>query len=88
MVGHSIDINAATRGFLLRMGDSWLEQKELRQSADVYFKIIEQYPDSEESKTAQSRLLTIFKSYELEGQMRTALDVLERLEESITANGI
>lgn len=80
MVNTAIDMNAATRGFLLRMGDAWLEQSELRQAVDVYLKIIEQYPDSEESKTAQASLLTIAQRYEQDGLLRLSLDVLERIE--------
>jgi tetratricopeptide (TPR) repeat protein len=80
----TIDIDAATRGFLLRMGDAWFEQGELRQAVDAYLKINEEYPDSEESETAQSRLMIISRGYEQEGLLRLALAVLERLEQTIT----
>jgi hypothetical protein len=50
----------------------------------VYLKIIEQYPDSEESKTAQATLLTIAQRYEQDGLLRLSLDILERLEQMMT----
>jgi len=83
----TIDIDAATRGLLLRMGDAWFELGELRQAEDVYLKINEEYPDSEESETAQSRLMTISRGYEQEGLLRLSLAVLERLEQTMTITG-
>ncbi len=83
----TIDIDAATRGLLLRMGDAWFELGELRQAEDVYLKINEEYPDSEESEIAQSRLMTISRGYEQEGLLRLSLAVLERLEQTMTITG-
>jgi tetratricopeptide (TPR) repeat protein len=83
MANAAIDMSLATRGFLLRMGNAWFEQNELRQAMDVYLKIIEEYPGSEESKTAQAILLTIAQRYEQEGFLRLSMDVLERLEQTI-----
>jgi tetratricopeptide (TPR) repeat protein len=83
MANAAIDMSLATRGFLLRMGNAWFEQNELRQALDVYLKIIEEYPDSEESKTAQAILLTIAQRYEQDGFLRLSMDVLERLEQTI-----
>lgn len=80
----TIDIDAATRGLLLRMGDAWFELGELRQAVDVYLKINEEYPDSEESEIAQSRLMAISRGYEQEGLLRLSLAVLERLEQTMT----
>jgi hypothetical protein len=76
-----IDINAATLCLLMRMGNARFEQGELRQALDVYLKIIEEYPESEESKTAKTKSLSIAKRYEQEGTLRLSLDVLERLEQ-------
>ena len=67
MADTDIDINSTTRGFLLRMGNAWIEQGELRQAIDVYLKITEQYPNSDESKAAKAALLTIAQRYEQEG---------------------
>ncbi|MDP1774579.1 MAG: tetratricopeptide repeat protein [Methylobacter sp.] len=82
---NTIDINAATRGLLLRMGNTWFEQDELWQAVDVYLKIIEEYPDSEESEAAQSSLMSISRGYEQDGLLRLSLDVLERIEQTMTA---
>ena len=82
MVNTTTDNNASTQGFLLRMGNTWLEQGELRQAIDVFLKIIGEYPDSDESNVAKSALLTISQRYEKDGQLRLSLDVLERLEQA------
>ena len=84
MTNTAIGANSATRGFLMRMGNAWFEQGELRQALDVYLKVIEEYPGSEESITAQAVLLTIARRYEQEGLLRLSLDVLERLEQTQT----
>ena len=78
---NTIDVNAATRGLLMRMGNAWFEQDDLRQAIDIYLKLIEEYPDSEESEAAQSKLMSISRNYEQEGLLRLSLAVLERLEQ-------
>ncbi|MFZ2725983.1 MAG: tetratricopeptide repeat protein [Methylococcaceae bacterium] len=82
MTSTTQDSTAATRSFLLRMGNAWLEQGELRQAVDVYLKIIDQYSDSEESQNAQTALLSVAQRYEQEGKLRLSLDILERLEQT------
>jgi outer membrane protein assembly factor BamD (BamD/ComL family) len=82
MVNATTDNNSSTQGFLLRMGNTWLEQGELRQAIDVFLKITEEYPGSDESNVAKSALLTISHRYEKDGQLRLSLDVLERLEQA------
>jgi outer membrane protein assembly factor BamD (BamD/ComL family) len=78
---NTIDVNAATRGLLLRMGHTWFEQDDLRQAIDIYIKLIEEYPGSEESEVAQSKLMGISRQYEQEGLLRLSLAILERLEQ-------
>jgi hypothetical protein len=39
----TIDIDAATRGLLLRMGETWFELGKLFQAVDAYLKINEEY---------------------------------------------
>lgn len=77
------DINSSTRSFLLRMGNTLLEKNELRQAIDIFLKITEEYPDSDECNIAKSALLKISQRYEKEGELRLCLDVLERLEQCI-----
>ena len=80
MVNASTDNNTSTQGFLLRMGNAWLEQKEIRQAIGVFLKVVEEYPSSEESNLAKSALQSIALLYEKEGQLRLSLDILERLD--------
>jgi len=72
---------SSTCKFMLRMGQSHLKQNELRLATDVFIRIIEEYPSSEERKVAQDGLLNIAHYYEKEGQLRVALDLLERIDQ-------
>ncbi len=83
MVNTSTDNNTSTQGFLLRMGNAWLEQGELRQAIGVFLKVVEEYPGSDESNVAKSALLDIAQRYEKEGQLRLSLDILERLDNAV-----
>lgn len=81
----AIDINAVARGLKLRMGNTWCELGDLWQAVDVFLKIIEEYPSTEESQIAQSKLMSISRRYEQEGSLRLSLAVLERLEQAMVA---
>jgi tetratricopeptide (TPR) repeat protein len=83
MVNTSTDNNTSTQGFLLRMGNAWLEQGELRQAIGVFLKVVEEYPGGDESNVAKSALLDIAQRYEKEGQLRLSLDILERLDDAV-----
>ncbi len=82
MANIAIDTNSATRNFLMRMGNVWFDKGEIRQALDVYLKVLDEYPGTEESITAQYVLLNIAQRYEHEGLFRLSLDVLERLEQT------
>lgn len=79
----TLDMNSAKRSLLLRMSNTRFEQGELRQAVDGFLNVIEQYPGSEESKSAQAQLLIIAQRYEQEGTLRLSLDVFERLEQAL-----
>jgi hypothetical protein len=81
MANKTIDMNSVKRSLLLRTSNTWFEQGSLRQAVEGYLNIIEQYPNSVESNTAQAKLLALAQRYEQEGALRLSLDVLERLEQ-------
>jgi lipopolysaccharide biosynthesis regulator YciM len=66
----------------MRMGNVWFDKGEIRQAIDVYLKVLDEYPGTEESITAQYVLLNIAQRYQHEGLFRLSLDVLERLEQT------
>jgi TolA-binding protein len=72
---------SSTCQFLLRIGKLHLDKNELRQATDIFTRIIEEYPSSEERKVAQDNLLCIAQRYEKEGSLRVALDLLEHIDQ-------
>jgi TolA-binding protein len=72
---------SSTCQFMLRMAQSHLAKNELRLSTDVFIRVIEEYPRSEERQVAQDSLLNIARHYEKEGQFRVALDLLEKIDQ-------
>ena len=72
---------SSTCQFLLRIGQLHLDINELRQATDIFIRIIEEYPNSEERKVAQDNLLCIAQRYEKEGSLRVALDLLEHIDQ-------
>lgn len=76
---NSVDISAATRELMLRMGQDWYQQGEVHQAMDIYLRVVEEYPGTAEAESAQFSLLKIAQYYETEDVPRLSLDVLERL---------
>jgi TolA-binding protein len=73
-------LKSSTCQFMLRMGQSHMAKNALRLATDVFIRIIEEYPSSEERKVAQDGVLSIAQHYEKEGQFRVALDLLEKID--------
>jgi hypothetical protein len=74
---------SSTCQFMLRMAQSHMAKNALRLATDVYIRIIEEYPSSEERKVAQDGLLSIARHYEKEGRFRVALDLLEKIDKVV-----
>lgn len=74
-----VDVNAAARLSMLRMGQTWHRLGKLSQAEDTYLRIIREYPGTAEAEDAQRDLLTIAAGFELEGRYHLAIDILDRL---------
>jgi hypothetical protein len=74
---------SSTCQFMLRMAQSHMAKNALRLATDVFIRIIEEYPSSEERKVAQDGVLSIAQHYEKEGQFRVALDLLEKIDKVV-----
>jgi hypothetical protein len=74
---------SSTCQFMLRMAQSHVAKNALRLATDVFIRIIEEYPSSEERKVAQDGVLSIAQHYEKEGQFRVALDLLEKIDKVV-----
>ena len=74
-----VDITAATRASMLRMGQTWYRLGKLNQAEDTYFRIIEEHPGAAEAESAQRDPLAIAAGFEAEGRYHLALDILDRL---------
>ncbi len=66
-------------GRLLRMADTYRRSGAPKQALEMYFELVEKHPASLEGQQAGGRLLEISEEYELQGQLRQARSIYERL---------
>jgi len=78
-MANPVDITAATRASMLRMGKTWYQLGKLNQAVETFLRIVEEHPDTREAESAQSNLLEIAQGFEGEGRYHLALDILDRL---------
>lgn len=74
-----VDVNAAARASMLRMGQTWSRLGKHSQAEDTYLRIVREYPGTAEAEEAQRNLLAIAAGFEAEGRYYLALDILDRL---------
>ncbi len=75
----SSDLAIAEREALWRRGERCLEEGAVHTALDVFWKILEKYPDSMEGERAKEEVLNLAKSLEAQGQPHQALDLYSRL---------
>lgn len=79
----SIDIAAATRASMLRMGTTWRQLGKINQAVDTYLRIIQEHPGTVEAETAKVELLEITHGFETTGRYHLAIDILDRLGKAV-----
>ncbi len=77
-----VDVTAATRASMLRMGQTWYKLGKLSQAEDTYLRIVQEHPGTEEAEGAQRDLLAIAAGFEAEGRYHLAIDILDRLNKT------
>jgi lipopolysaccharide biosynthesis regulator YciM len=81
-MANPVDVAAAARASMLRMGQTWYKLGKLSQAEDTYLRIVQEHPGTEEAESAQRDLLAIAAGFEAEGRYHLAIDVLDRLRKA------
>jgi len=65
---------------MLKRAGSWQQEGKIHQAIDMYFRLAEDFPGTEEASKAEERLLSLAQELEEEGEkVHIALDICERL---------
>ena len=64
---------------LLRMADGYRRSGAPHQAIEMYFELVDQHGETAEGILAHARLMDVCEQYEMEGKMRQARSLYERL---------
>ena len=70
---------ATALALLLRRAQSWQEAGKMHQAMDMYFKLVENFPDTDEASKAGERLLGLAQELEEKGKVYMAMGIHDRL---------
>lgn len=65
--------------YLLEMAHKYQCQGKVRQAMDIYWKLVDQYPESEQANDARAMLLELARGYERDGKLYVAREIYEHL---------
>ncbi len=64
---------------MLKRAESWQQDEKIHQARDMYFRLVENFPDTDEAHKAEERLLTMAQKLEEKGQVYMAMSIYDRL---------
>ncbi len=64
---------------LLRRAELWQQEGKIHQARDIYFRLVENFPDTDEAKKAAEKLLGLAGELEEKGQVYMAMGIRDRL---------
>ncbi|MDI6869290.1 MAG: hypothetical protein QMD88_06885 [Coprothermobacterota bacterium] len=64
---------------MLKTAELWQQDEKIHQARDMYFKLVENFPDTEEARKAEERLLTMAQELEEKGKVYMAMSIYDRL---------
>jgi len=64
---------------MLKRTESWQQDEKFHQARDTYFRLVENFPDTDEAHKAEKRLLTMAQKLEEEGKVYMAMSIYDRL---------
>jgi len=70
---------ATALALLLKRAQSWQQDGNIHQARDMYFRLVENFPDTDEAHKAEERLLTMAQELEEEGKVYMAMSIYDRL---------
>ena len=73
---------SAARASMLETGKIYEGEGKLESAAEVYLKIIDEYPDSEEGRIATKKMIGLAKALQSEGHLNQSMSMSDRLVEA------
>ena len=64
---------------MLKRAESWQQDEKIHQAMATYFKLVENFPDTDEALKAEERLLDMAQKLEEEGKVYMAMSIRDRL---------
>ena len=64
---------------MLKRAESWQQDEKLHQAIDMYFKLVENFPETCEASKAEERLLSLAQELEGIGRVYMAMGICNRL---------
>ena len=83
-MANPVDIAAAARTSMLRMGKTWHQLGKINQATATYLRVVREHAGTEEAEQARLALLKITQGFEVEGRYHLAIDILDRLSKAAT----
>lgn len=64
---------------MFRIAESWQKSGKMHQAVDMYFRLVKDFPDTNEAGKSQERLLSLAQELEKKGKVYETLGICERL---------
>jgi len=64
---------------LFKRAELWQQDDKIHQARDMYFKLVENFPETDEAHKAEERLLTMAQELEEEGKVYMAMSIYDKL---------
>lgn len=77
--GDSDSVAPPLLSYLLEMAHKYQRQGLIRQAMDLYWKLVDEYPESEHANDARTTLLELARGYERDGKLHVAREIYEHL---------
>jgi len=64
---------------MLKRAESWQQDEKIHQAIDMYFRLVENFPETDEAHKAEEQLLSIAQELEEKGKVYMAMSICDRL---------
>jgi len=64
---------------MLKRAESWQQDEKIHQAIATYFKLVENFPETDEAHKAEERLLTMAQKLGEKGQVYMAMSIYDKL---------
>ena len=78
--GNAEQAVALGRASMLRMATTWQSHGQINQASDAYFRLLKEYPQTDEAEESREKLLELAACYERSGQFHLAMGLYDKIE--------